>query len=126
MCVALSTTAGDNCGRHVMRSRCGCMLVAPGAQGIDVNIKETNGQTNMKNQQYHIFWARGSIIHYSPYKLEAQMQNVVILASRLISMKASQHFEQLEEEMYHPTLYANWYAMALWSHKHQAIPSMNV
>uniref|UniRef100_A0A0E0HP19 Uncharacterized protein n=2 Tax=Oryza TaxID=4527 RepID=A0A0E0HP19_ORYNI len=36
MCVALSTTAGNNCGRHVMRSRCGCMLVAPGAQGIDV------------------------------------------------------------------------------------------
>nr|BAD68537.1 hypothetical protein [Oryza sativa Japonica Group] len=101
MCVALSTTAGNNCGRHVMRSRCGCMLVAPGAQGIDVNIKEMNAQTNMKNQQHHIFWARGSIIHYSPYKLEAQMQNVVILASRLISMKASQHFEQLEEEMYY-------------------------
>lgn len=59
-----------------------------------------NAQTNMKNQQHHIFWTRGSIIHYSPYKLEAQMQNVVILASRLISMKASQHFEQLEEEMY--------------------------
>uniref|UniRef100_A0A0D3GFB4 Uncharacterized protein n=1 Tax=Oryza barthii TaxID=65489 RepID=A0A0D3GFB4_9ORYZ len=71
MCVALSTTAGNNCGRHVMRSRCGCMLVAPGAQGIDylvmhpIVLLRTTSLPARKQQRYSNLQANATMLDHS-------------------------------------------------------------